>query len=71
MTTLNLRIQGMHCEHCARAVTNALQGVEGVRNARVDLKSGRAAVEYDEARTGPGQLVGAVMEEGYTAEETP
>jgi copper chaperone CopZ len=52
-------------------VTTALQSVEGVRSVQVDLGAGRATVDYDEGKTDPKQLVGAVMDEGYTAEELP
>lgn len=69
MATATLRVDGMTCEHCARTVRQALEGVVGVRSARVDLGQGRAVVEYDEAETAPRQLVGAVMDEGYSAEE--
>lgn len=69
MATATLKIEGMSCGHCVRAVTEALEAVDGVRAAKVDLEAGRAFVEYDEAKTGPEALVGAVMDEGYTAEE--
>jgi len=69
MAVVELKITGMHCSHCVRAVTGALERVEGVRSARVDLAGGRAVVEYDETRAAPRDLVGAVMDEGYVAEE--
>jgi copper chaperone len=69
MATATLKVTGMSCEHCVRAVTQALQGTDGVRNAMVDLKAARATVEYDEDKTNPRALAGAVMDEGYTAEE--
>ena len=61
---ITVKIQGMMCEHCVRAVKNALEGIEGVR-ADVSLKDGTAVVEsvnaIDAAR------VRAVIEgEGYT-----
>jgi copper chaperone len=59
----------MSCEHCVRAVTNALTATAGVRNAQVDLKEGKAVVDYDEGKTTPHDLANAVMEQGYTAEE--
>lgn len=71
MATTTLKVKGMSCSHCVRAVTDALTRVEGVQTARVDLDAGRAFVEYDDARTGPRELVGAVMDAGYTAEEIP
>lgn len=64
-----LRISGMSCGHCARTVSEALEGVQGVKKAEVDLAGGRAVVEYEETQTSPGALVGAVIDEGYTAEE--
>jgi copper chaperone len=71
MSFATLRIEGMTCEHCVRAVTRALEGTDGVSRAKVDLQEGSARVEYDESRTSPQQLAKAVMEEGYIAEERP
>jgi copper chaperone len=67
--TAQLKIAGMSCGHCVQAVTQALESVAGVRKAEVDLTAGRARIEYEEGRTTPAALVGAVMDEGYTAEE--
>jgi copper chaperone len=69
MATATLKVKGMSCEHCVRAVTQALQKTEGVQRALVDLKASRATVEYDEKKTNPRALAGAVTDEGYTAEE--
>lgn len=68
MATTTLNIRGMTCEHCVAAVTEALQGIEGVERAQVELQAGIARVEYDEGRTGVGAMKEAVAEEGYTAE---
>lgn len=69
MATTTLKVTGMSCEHCVRAVTQALKTTDGVRDAQVDLKAGRAVVDYDEGKTDPRQLANAVAEEGYNAEE--
>jgi copper chaperone len=69
MATATLKVTGMTCDHCVRAVTNALKGSAGVREAQVDLKAGRAVVDFDEKTTTPGALANAVMDEGYSAEE--
>ncbi len=68
MATTTLKVGGMSCGHCVMAVTKALKGVPGVKDAQVDLQGGRAVVDYDAPAT-PRELVGAVLEEGYTAEE--
>jgi copper chaperone len=69
MAEATLKITGMTCQHCVRAVTGALEGQDGVTRAEVDLQAGRARVEYDEALVTPRELADAVVEEGYEAEE--
>ncbi len=67
MTNLNqttLRIEGMSCEHCVRAVEKALRSVDGVQDAQVDLASGSARVQ---GNADPARLIEAVAAEGYTA----
>lgn len=61
---MTIKIQGMMCEHCVRAVKNALEGIDGVR-ADVSLKDGMAVIES--ADTVDAARVRAVIEEeGYT-----
>ncbi|MBR9990305.1 MAG: heavy-metal-associated domain-containing protein [Gemmatimonadetes bacterium] len=69
MTTTTLKVQGMTCDHCVRAVTQALESQDGVTRADVDLGSGRARVEHDDSRVSPRELAKAVADEGYEAEE--
>lgn len=69
MAIATLKVKGMSCDHCVRAVTQALRNTTGVRDATVDLKAGRAQVEYDENETSPRALAGVVMDKGYSAEE--
>lgn len=60
----NLKIEGMTCGHCQASVKKALEGVEGVRAAQVDLATGEARIEGDAVTA---QLVAAVEAEGYRA----
>ena len=69
MTKTTLKVTGMTCGHCVRSVSEAIGSLEGVQSADVQLDSGRATVVYDESRVSTRDLVGAVTEEGYTAEE--
>ena len=62
---LALDIQGMTCEHCVRAVRNALGGMDGVRVEEVHV--GAATVVYDPDRATPDAIVDAVNDEGYAA----
>ena len=61
-----LKISGMSCHHCVRAVEEALSGIDGVEVTRVVI--GEADVSYDPEKVDRAQLVEAVAEEGYTVE---
>lgn len=61
-----IKIQGMSCQHCVKAVNEALSQVAGVSSvAAVDLETGVARVE---GSPDPAALVAAVKDAGYQAE---
>lgn len=61
-----LKIDGMSCEHCVRAVSGALKEVPGVESiVEVSLDRGEAILE---GRAETAALIAAVEEEGYRAE---
>ncbi len=41
-----IKVGGMMCDHCVAHVKTAIEGVEGVKSADVDLKKGSAKVKY-------------------------
>ena len=45
---LNLKIDGMGCEHCIKSVREALEGINGVKV--LDVKIGSAEVEAENDR---------------------
>lgn len=63
MDRMSLTIDGMSCDHCVRAVAEALEGVDGVRVERVGV--GSAVVEYDPEAVEPERIRGVVVEQGY------
>jgi copper chaperone len=63
--TIRLSIEGMHCEACARRVTSALAGVDGVHVDSVEV--GSAQVKFDAAKTSPDKITAAVDRIGFTA----
>ncbi|EZP76763.1 copper ion binding protein [Parageobacillus genomosp. 1] len=63
--TTTLQVQGMTCNHCKMAVTNALQEIEGVNRVEVHLEKGTVDVDYDETKVSLNQLKEAIEEQGY------
>ncbi len=63
-TMKKIKINGMSCQHCAIAVTKALNAVEGIKNVQVDLGSGVASFE-EEHNIDAQIIAAAVQKAGY------
>ncbi len=59
-------VGGMKCQHCVAHVHDAVAAVDGVKDVKVDLASGKMKVtgEADSAR-----VIAAVSDAGYTCVE--
>lgn len=58
-----LKIEGMSCGHCVMHVQSALEGVEGVKSAKVDLLERSAMVDGENLND--QTLRAAVADAGY------
>ena len=62
--TVSIKIDGMMCEHCVKAVTKALSAIDGVTVQSVSLEDGVAKVgvpdDFDTSK-----LKAPIEEEGY------
>ena len=47
MATMTKTIEGMSCGNCVRHVTEAIQGVPGVKSVDVSLEGKSAAIQFD------------------------
>ncbi|MBU6081258.1 copper chaperone CopZ [Allobacillus halotolerans] len=63
-----LNVQGMTCGHCKMSVENALNNLEGVQTAEVNLDAGNVAVTYDEAKVNQEAMKEAIEDQGYDVE---
>ena len=61
-----LSVEGMMCQHCVAHVKKALEGVEGVEEAVVDLDSNSATAKLS-ADVADQVLVDAIVDAGYEA----
>ena len=43
---LVIKVSGMSCEHCAKAVTDGLKKIDGVKSIKVDLKSNKVSISH-------------------------
>ena len=59
-----ISIEGMSCQHCVKAVTNALSAIDGVSDVVVDLEAKKATLKVTDTVT-DDMLKDAITEEGY------
>jgi len=67
--TVTIPVYGMSCEHCVKAVTDAINALKGVKNVEVSLEGKNAKVVYDDELTRVSELESAIIEEGYQVKE--
>lgn len=60
----SIKIKGMSCGHCVMAVERALGAIAGIKDVKVDLKSGSAS--YEETKPVDAKIIAdAVKKAGY------
>jgi len=67
---VDLPVSGMTCAACARAIERTLSATAGVERASVNLATNTATVEFDAARTGVSDFIGAIEDLGYGVPES-
>jgi copper chaperone len=68
MSNVTLNVPDISCEHCERAITNALQPVDGVRAVSVDIPGKQVRVDYDETHVNVDKMKEILQEEDYPVE---
>lgn len=63
-TTSTYTVTGMTCDHCVRAVTEQVAGLDGVTAVDIDLATGTVTVT-SEAPLDDAAIAAAVDEAGY------
>jgi mercuric ion binding protein len=65
--TAKLAVDRMYCDACPLTVSKAMQGVKGVKSAKVDYKTKTAVVTFDDAATTVEAIAAASTNAGYPA----
>lgn len=60
-----LKIGGMHCAACSRAVERALKKTEGIEDANVNIATEKAVFNYDDKKLKYDDIVNVVVKAGY------
>lgn len=65
MAEFTLKIDGMHCGHCVRRVSQALEATAGLKVDEVRV--GAARLSYDAEPAPVNAAIAALAKAGYTA----
>jgi periplasmic mercuric ion binding protein len=65
--TVMFAVDKMNCKLCPITVRKAMEGVDGVVDAKVDYDNKTATVTFDNERTTPDEIAKASTDIGYPA----
>ena len=65
MKHATLKVQGMTCQHCVKAIEKSVGKLAGVAEVAVNLANAQVDVSYDELKTDEAAIRAAIVEEGY------
>lgn len=60
-----LHVEGMSCEHCVKAITNAVSALPGIGSVAVDLSAKTVTVEHDPAQSPLEKIKAEIDDQGY------
>lgn len=70
MKKVTIDIKGMHCASCSTLINKALDRIDGVSKANVNLTTEKATVEFDEGKVDVNKLLETVKSKGYAASQS-
>lgn len=62
-----LKVDGMSCAHCVKAVTSAVGALQGVASVAVDLQEKTVTVDHDPNKSTLEQIRLQIEDQGYDA----
>lgn len=67
MKNVTIKINGMGCQNCVKAVTEELTSLDGISKADVSLENACAEIEYDESKITTDKMISVIKELEYEA----
>ena len=60
-----LKVQGMTCQHCVKAIEKSVGKLAGVTEVAVNLANAQVDVHFDERQSDEAAIKAVIQEEGY------
>ncbi|KAF0815539.1 MULTISPECIES: copper chaperone CopZ [unclassified Cytobacillus] len=68
MDSVTLKVSGMSCGHCVKAVEGSVGKLTGVDKVAVDLENGKVQVQFDSSSVSIEQIKETIDDQGYDVE---
>jgi len=65
MTQITLNVPDISCNHCKMSIEGAVNQLDGIDSAVVNIEGRTVAVSYDDAALKLDAIVNAIEEQGY------
>lgn len=65
MTQITLNVPDISCNHCKMSIEGALNGLDGIESAEVNIEGRTVAVSFDDNTLHLDAIVAAIEEQGY------
>lgn len=65
MTQITLSVPDISCNHCKMSIEGAVNELDGIESAIVDIEGRSVAVSFDDGSQSRQAIVDAIEEQGY------
>ena len=65
MKHTTLKVQGMTCQHCVKAIEKSVGKLAGVTEVAVNLANAQVDVHFDERQADEAAIKAVIQEQGY------
>lgn len=65
MTQETIKVEGMSCMHCQLRIKKAVEAVEGVQRADVNLQTKQVTIDFEEGKENLEKVKATIRETGY------
>jgi copper chaperone len=68
MEKVTLKVNGMSCGHCVKAIEGSVGELQGVKSVSVHLKEGNVDVEFNPSEASLEKIKETIDDQGYDVE---
>lgn len=68
MENVTLKVQGMSCGHCVKAIESSVSELNGIESVNVSLQAAEVNVSFNSSQVSIDQIKETIEDQGYEVE---